>query len=75
MFIMPLTLSKSCEAFTDPINIQCMFIETYYGLDSILFFRNKTMNKSEKKMSINHGDDGMFICIGNEKNLLIRKRK
>lgn len=34
------------------------------------------MNKSEKKVSINHGDDdGMFICIGQWEKLANEKNK
>lgn len=34
------------------------------------------MNKSEKKVSINHGDDdGMFICIGQWEKLANGKNK
>ena len=33
------------------------------------------MNKSEKKVSINHRDDGMFICIGQWEKLANEKSK
>lgn len=46
---MHLPCQKCVETFTDPINIQCMFIEGLLWIRFYLFFRNKTMNKSGKK--------------------------
>lgn len=50
-------------------------MKAYYGLDSIYSLEIKQWINQEKKVSINHGDDGMFICIGKWEKLANEKNK